>query len=132
VPAISAISSEAEGTREALLDKNPKTLWQAPAEGAGFTVTAKGVMMSSLRLMPGPKTHARPKKVSVTTDNRTLEFELPDTAGPHTVMVPAVQGYSGTWNAVQIKVLEVYPGQKFPDKLALTDIKAMASSSDGL
>jgi hypothetical protein len=132
VPAITAISSEAEGTREALTDKNPKSMWSAPAEGAGFTLTAKGVMLSSLRLVPGPKTHARPKKVSVTTDNRTLEFELPDTAGPHTVMIPAVQGYSGTWNAVQVKILEVYPGTKFADKVALLDVKAMASSSDGL
>jgi hypothetical protein len=47
-------------------------------------------------------------------------------------MIPAVQGYSGTWNAVQVKILEVYPGTKFADKVALLDVKAMASSSDGL
>ncbi len=129
---VSEISSEAEGPRANLIDKNPKTLWVAPADGAMVTMTAKGLMMSSLRMTPGPKTHARPKKVSVTTDNRTLEFELEDTAGPHTLYVPPLVGYTGTWNPVEVKVLEVYPGQKFADKLAIADLTAWASSADGL
>lgn len=132
MPLITAISSEDEGSREALVDNNAKSLWVAPAEGASFTLKAKGVMLSSVQLTAGAKTHARPKKVSVTTDGRTTTFELPDAAGPQTVTVPAVQGYYGTWNDVEIQILEVYPGTKFADKVALTGIQGMASSADGL
>ena len=132
MPLITAISSEDEGSREALIDNNAKSQWVAPAEGATFTLKAKGVMLSSVKLTAGAKTHARPKKVSVTTDGRTSTFELPDAAGPQTVTVPAVQGYYGTWNDVEIQILEVYPGTKFADRVALTGIQGMASSADGL
>lgn len=132
MPLVSAISSEDEGSREALTDKNPKTQWVAPAEGASFTLKAKGVMLSSVKLTAGAKTHARPKKVSVTTDGRTTVVELPDAATPQVVTVPAVQGYYGTWNDVEVKILEVYPGTKFADRVALTGIQGMASSADGL
>jgi hypothetical protein len=132
MPLVTAISSESEGTREALTDKNAKTQWVAPAEGAGFTLKAKGVMLSSVKLSSGAKTHARPKKVSVTTDGRTSVFELPDVLTPQVVNVPAVQGYYGTWNDVEVKILEVYPGTKFADRVALTGIQGMASSADGL
>ena len=51
---------------------------------------------------------------------------------PHPIWVPTVFGYTGgSWGAVDVKVLEVYPGTKAADTLGLAELDATASNHDG-
>ena len=130
---ISAISSEDDkNTRDALLDDNPKTVWTGPAEGASFTLDAAGASLASVSLVSSSKNFARPKKVEITAQGRSRVVELPDDLEPHPMWVPTAFGYTGgSWGAVEVKILEVYPGTKSADTLSLAEIDAKASNNDG-
>lgn len=125
-------ASNMDSAPESMLDGNKKSVWTAPSDGATFTLAAPGFMLSSVDLTPGPKSYDRPKKVEVTTFGRTNVVELPDTVGPHKLEVPASVGYTGTWNDVDVKILEVYPGTKATGTLGIAELEGKASSNDGL
>lgn len=115
---------------DALYDENPKTTYVAPAEGLSFTVASPSAALASITLDHMGDAYARPKKVELTAQGRSRVVELAD--GPAEAMwVPTVFGYTGgSWGDVQVKVLEVYPGKKYADKLGLKDVKALASNND--
>ena len=115
-----------------MLDENTRTSWVAPADNASFTVRGGGVMLSSLDITSGPTSHARPKTLKMTVKNRTETVELPNTAGPHHVVLPATVGHTGTWDAVKIEITEVHPGKTHADKVAIAEIKGKATALDGL
>ncbi len=125
-------TSNMDSPPESMLDGNTKSIWTAPSADASITLGAPGFMLSSVDLVPGPKSHDRPKTIEITTFGRTQKVELPDTAGPHKLMVPASVGYTGTWNDVEIKVVDVYPGTKSAGTLGIAELMGKASSNDGL
>jgi hypothetical protein len=129
---LQVLEAPGAGAKEALTDGNAKTTWMGPAADAVIKVQSTGLLLSTVQLTPGPKTHARPKKIEVVTNGRSITHELPDTAGPHALGMPAVLGYVGTWKPVEIKVLEVYPGTKDPGTLGVVELKGKAVASDGL
>ena len=132
VAQISALSTEDDGTRESMLDENPKSSWVAPADNASFTVRGGGVMLSSIDITSGPATHARPKTLKLTVKSRTETVELPNTAGPHHVVLPATVGHTGTWDPVKVEIVDVHPGKTHADKVAIAEIKGKATALDGL
>jgi len=132
VAQISGLSTEDEGTVESMLDENKRTSWVAPADNASFTVRGGGVMLSSLDITSGPSTHARPKTLKLTVKNRTEMVELPNTEGPHHVVLPATVGHTGTWDPVKVEITEVHPGRTHADKVAISEVKGNATALDGL
>ena len=132
VPKIQKPSTEDEGSVLNMQDENARTSWIAPADNASFTLRGNGVMLSSIDLTSGPATHARPKTLKLTVKSRTETIELPNSAGPHHIILPSTVGYTGTWNAVQVNVLDVHPGTSHPDKVAIAEITGKATAIDGL
>lgn len=132
VAMVKEISTEDEGPRESMFDENTRTSWVAPADNASFTVRGGGVMLSSLMVTSGPATHARPKTLKLTVKNRSETVELPNSAGPHRVIIPATVGYTGTWDAVKVEVVDVHPGKTHADKVAIAELQGKATALDGL
>jgi hypothetical protein len=132
VPKIQKPSTEDEGSVLNMQDENARTSWIAPADNASFTLRGSGVMLSSIDLTSGPATHARPKTLKLTVKSRTETVELPNSAGPHHVILPCTVGYTGTWNAVKVEVVDVHPGKSHPDKVAIAELTGKASAIDGL
>lgn len=129
---LSAPSGESEGhILPDLADKNAKTFWAAPVEGAGFSFEAAGYGLSSIQITHGPKEYARAKKVKVTANSRSSEVEIPDKPGAWPVAIPAVTGYTGSaWGTVKVEILEVYPGTK--PEVAITEMVAKATNYEGI
>ena len=132
VPQITEPSTEDEGSIAAVQDDNTRSSWIAPACNASFAVRGGGTMLSSLDMTFGPATYARPKTLKLTVKNRTETVELPNTAGPHHVVLPATVGYTGTWDKVMVEVVDVHPGKTHADKIAIAEIKGKATALDGL
>lgn len=132
VPQLKEVSTEEEGSMLNMQDDNARTSWIAPADNASFTVRGGGVMLSSLDITSGPATHARPKTLKLTVKNRTELVELPNSAGPHHVILPSTVGYTGTWDAVKVEVVEVHPGKTHADKVAIAELAGKATALDGL
>jgi len=131
---IKEVSSEADGhARENLVDDNVKTWWQGDAEGASFMVDASGYSLSQVGLLPGPADYARPKKVEVEANGRTTVTDFPDTPDEKWVLIPAIVGYTGSaWGKIHIKVLETWPGKKYADQLALSELDLKATAYEGI
>lgn len=131
------IIDTAEGTEGAdpskMLDDSTRTVWTANAAEASITYEGLGgASVSQMNLVPGPKTHARPKKIKITTGGQSLEHELPDSSKGHWVLVPTTTGYTGsTWDSIQVQILEVYPGSS-SQELAISELDIKASSLSGL
>ena len=121
---ILGVENGAEGSDELdLIDKSTKSYWLA---NSGAKVTLSGTM-SSIGIVSGPSTYARPKKVKISTGGRTLTHELQNTPKEQWVLVPSVTGYTGSnWDDVTIEVLEVYPGKK--EQIAIAEIKQKVTS----
>lgn len=132
VPKILSPSTEDEGSVLNMQDDNTRTSWIAPADNASFSVKGGGLMLSSIDITSGPATHARPKTLKLTVKNRTETVELPNSAGPHHVILPSVVGYTGSWNAVKVEVVDVHPGKTHADKVAIAELKGKATALDGL
>ena len=94
-----------------MLDESTRTFWASPPAGkdAEFTLEASGFGISSLGVLPGPSTFARPKKIEVQVANTTRTYELQNKASMQFFTLPAVVGYTGSaWGEVVVKVLESY------------------------
>lgn len=132
MPQIKEPSTEDEGSIAAVQDDNTRSSWIAPADNASFVVRGSGTMLSSLDMTFGPSSHARPKTLKLTVKNRVETVELPNSAGPHHVVLPATVGYTGTWDKVKVEVVDVHPGKTHADKIAIAEIKGKATALDGL
>jgi hypothetical protein len=133
-PVVKSVSSEDAGHDGGMMiDLSPKTFWSGDAAGAALTFEASGFSLARVGITPGPKEYARPKKVKVTANERSVEAELPDKAGAQWVEIPAVVGYTGSaWGMIKVEILETYPGTKFPTKVAINELDAKATAMDGI
>lgn len=130
---ISATSGDDPLVGLEMVDDNTRTSWKAPAEGATFTFGAGGFSLSQLSLQSSDKTYARPKKVEITASGRSHTHELSDSTSAQWIPVPAITGYTGSaWGDIELKVLEVYPGSRHADTVAISELKVKATNSDGL
>jgi hypothetical protein len=98
-----------------MIDGNSRTYWQSdgpPPEGetVSFEVDGGRYSVSSLGLMPGPKSAARPKAIKVTQSNVTREYEMADTPGKMQYFdLPALVGYTGSgFGPVTVEIVSVY------------------------
>lgn len=111
---LGSASSEGEGhPGDHALDGNAKTWWTAgPSDQAPTLVLEAGrYSVSSLGLVPGPKTGARPKKIEVVQGETKRTYDVPDGAGPFWFELPALFGYTGSnFGAVTLTVTETWPG----------------------
>ncbi len=122
-------SSDAVGTNtiDLATDENPKTFWVTETDGAGFTLDTSGYGVSTIGIVPGPKTHHRVKTVEITANDRTLTTTLPDAQTIQWAEVPTITGYTGgAFGDIQIRILDTWPGTDA--RLAITEIKARATS----
>jgi hypothetical protein len=115
-----------------MIDGNRRTFWSSAVDGATFTLSSSGYGVSSVGIQAGPRTHARPKKVKVSTNNRSAVFDVENNDKMQFLKVPSVTGYTGSaWGEIQIKVLEVYPGSGADAELAINEITVRATNYDG-
>ena len=117
----------------AMLDGSTRTYWASPPGGkdAEFTLEASGFGLSSLGLLPGPSSMARPKKIEVHVANTSRVFNLENKGVMQFFSLPAVVGYTGSaWGEVKVKVLESYPGSS-SDSIGIAEVKLKATNYDG-
>jgi len=126
-------SGEADGHPAAhMRDGSARSFWAATAEGASFTVGADGFGLSSVGISSGPRSHARPKRIKLTANNKSLEFDMADKTAMQWFQVPALTGYTGSaWGSVQVEVLEVYEGAS-SQEVAVAELKVKATNYEGL
>lgn len=114
----------------ALVDDNPKTFWTPTAEdkAPAFAVSAGKYSVSSVGLVAGPKTHARPKKIEVVQGDATRVYDVADVTTAQWFELPALFGYTGSnFGPVSVKVLETYPGAS-STQVAIADLKLRATA----
>ena len=130
LPAYTVASASGEDS-DALNDGNGRTFWSSSADEATFSVSAGGYGISSVGITPGPATHARPKRVRVSANNRAVEAELENSGDQQFVDAPSITGYNGSaWGAIQVEVLEVYPGSR-EAAVAVSEVVLRATNFDG-
>jgi hypothetical protein len=116
----------------ALVDGDVKEFWAASKETTAeepqsFTVSGGRFQASSIGLLPGPTTHARPKKVEVVQSDTSRTYELPDKAMVHWLELPPLVGYTGSGvGPITVKILEVHPGTASPAP-AIAEVKLKAT-----
>lgn len=113
-------------------DLNKKTWWQAPTEGAYVDFTSDTFGLSSVNIQAGPKSHARPKTVKITVQQRSRVQVLEDIPTMQNVLIPAVTGYTGSaWGTVKVEFLDFYEGSKVQE-LAVSELAVMATNMEGI
>jgi len=127
---ISEISGESgSNLRDMMQDDDPRTFWAGPAD-ASFTFEASGYGVSAVAIQPGPASHARPKVVKVTANDRSVTSTLENNDQVQYAPVPSIMGYTGSaWGDVKVEILEVYPGGV--PEVAIAEFKAQATNYDG-
>ena len=128
---ITDVSSETQDNVSGYMgDDDPRTFWSADAEGAQFVVSSYDFSISSIGIqLPKGKDFARPKKIKVDIQGVSTEHELADSSSMQWVPVPVMMGYTGGgFGEIIVDVLEVYPGTVHADQIAITELKARATS----
>jgi len=116
----------------AMADGKTKTFWTTATEDASFMLASSGYGVSSLGIQAGPKSHARPKKVKISSSGRSAVVELKNTDKMQYVKVPSITGYTGSaWDQIEVKILEIYPGAAEGAHLAISELKVKATNYDG-
>jgi hypothetical protein len=131
-PEFSELSSTPAGPQlaELAIDEDEKTFFATAVEGGFLQLEGPGFGVSSLGIKPGPKSHARPKKIKVSANNRELIHELEDKAEVQWVLVPSITGYTGgAFGEIKIEFLEVYPGDD--PNVAIAEVYAKATNYEG-
>ena len=131
---IKDVSDEVDGKISMdMVDDSAKTYWAGTAKDASIKFEATGFTLSQLGIQDGPKDYGRPKKVKITANNREQIFDLKDMPGVQWVQIPAIVGYTGSaWGEMTLDILEVYPGAKYPDKVAIAELDLKATAYEGL
>ena len=131
-PEFSDLSSTPAGPNlaELALDEDAKTFFATAQEDGFIQVEASGFGVSTLGIQLGPKSHARPKKVKVTANNRELVHDLEDNTEVQWVMVPSITGYTGgAFGEIKVEFLEVYPGDD--PNVAIAEVYGRATNYEG-
>ena len=125
---VNTASSEAEGHASMNLnDGDSKTFWASKTQGDGqsFEVEAPSYGVSSVALISGPKSHARPKNIEVKIGEMTRNYTMTDSATEQWFEVPALIGYTGSaWGPVTVTVVDTYPGASAQVGVAEVKIRA--------
>lgn len=115
-----------------MLDDSTKSYWSGSSDAKITFEGIGGASISRIALLPGPKSHARAKKIRLTTSGQVIEHTLPDSTKPTWVLVPSITGYTGsTWDSVHLEILETYPGSS-SESIAISELDIRASSLSGL
>ncbi|MED5373394.1 MAG: discoidin domain-containing protein [Myxococcota bacterium] len=132
VPTIDSSSEEdPEHITMDMMDDNAKSFFATPSEGA-FVEFSSILGLSSVRIVHGPKTHDRVKKVKLTANNKSVVTEIPDEKGEHLAMIPTPFGYTGSaFGPVKMEVLEVYEGTSAKGSVAIAELKVKATNNPG-
>jgi len=133
-PTILAISSESGGhVRESLVDDNSRSFWAGDVEGGSITFEASGFSLSKVGIQGAGTDYGRVKKVQISANGRVHVQEIENSKDVQWVMIPAVTGYTGSaWGEIQLDILEVYPGSKYPDQVGIAELDLMATAFEGL
>lgn len=133
MPKIISVSSEDSAHLGADMgDDDDKTFWVGDAAQASVTFQAEGFSLSSVALKPVSKEYDRPKKIRVTANSRSEEYELADKLDLQWVQIPAIVGFTGSaWGEVQLEILETYAGSKYPGKVGIKELDVKATSFEG-
>ncbi len=132
-PEFSDLSSTPAGPNlaELAIDEDPKTFFATAQDGGFIQVEASGFGVSSLGIQVGPKSHARPKKIKVSANNRELVHELEDNDEVQWVMVPSITGYTGgAFGEIKVEFLEVYAGED-DQNVGIAEIFGKATNYEG-
>jgi hypothetical protein len=131
-PEFSDLSSTPAGPQlaELAIDEDEKTFFATAVEGGFLQLEGPGFGVSTLGIKQGPKSHARPKKIKVSANNRELIHELEDSAEVQWVLVPSITGYTGgAFGEIKIEFLEVYPGND--PNVAIAEVYGKATNFEG-
>jgi hypothetical protein len=131
-PEFSDLSSTPAGPQlaELALDEDEKTFFATAVEGGFIQVEASGFGVSSLGIKPGPTSHARPKKIKVSANNREAVYDLEDSQDVKWVLVPSITGYTGgAFGEIKVEFLEVYPGDD--PNVGIAEIYGKATNYEG-
>jgi hypothetical protein len=124
-------TSEADNhTADLMIDSNPRTFWASTGEeNPGFSVAGPGYGLASIGLLPGPKSHARPKTVEITANDMPQRHTLEDKAEVQWILLPAIVGYTGSaWAGVDVKVIDTYPAASGSKSVAISEVHLNAAT----
>jgi hypothetical protein len=117
-----------------LIDGNTRTFWASngpPAEGEeiSFEVDGGRYSVSSIGIVPGPKSYARPKTIEVSQSNVTRTYKMEDTPGKiQYFSLPALVGYTGSgFGPVKVRVVDVYGTGGSGQGVAIAEVKFRAT-----
>ncbi len=118
-----------------MTDGNTRTYWSAGPSGTGngFEVTANGHGVSSVGIEAGPRTHSRPKTMTIRANDVSQTIEVPEDArGMQWYPVAPLTGYMGSgFGRVSVEVTDTWPGSSV-DELAISEVQLRATVYDGL
>ena len=111
-----------------MMDNSTRSFWAAEGPTATFGVDAKGYGLSSLGIVQGPKSHARPKTVKLTANMAEVTHTMKDKPGQwQYLLLPALVGYTGgAWGEVTVEIIDTYEGSN--PGVAISELKMMAGS----
>src|SRR5690606_2151585 len=126
-------SSEDKRNGDMLVDGQPRTFWAADgAHEAIMAFKAPGYGLASIGIQPGPKPYARPKTIEITANDMTTTITLEDKAELQWHLLPVIVGYTGgAWGDVQVKVIDVYPGD-VGKGVAISEVKINAATIEDI
>jgi len=127
-------TSQGEHLPIAMLDRDKRSYWasESAESPASFRVEADGFGLSGIGIHPGPATHARPKVVELSTGDAAKTVTLENSGEMQWFALPSLIGYTGsTWGAVEVKVVETYPGSK-ASGVAISEVQLKATNYEGL
>ncbi|MCB9683391.1 MAG: discoidin domain-containing protein [Alphaproteobacteria bacterium] len=116
-----------------LVDDSTKTFWaSSPRDDApSFSVSAGPFSASTIGIVQGPKTHARPKKIEVVQNNAVLTYEMADKSTIQWFALPPLFGYNGSNSGpITVRIVESYPGTETVKSVGVADIRWKATALD--
>lgn len=113
-----------------MLDKKDATYFIAQDKTLTMKMKAPGYGLSSVGLLAGPATHARPKVVVVKANNNEARHEIAEGAkGMQWLLLPVVMGYTGAaWGDVEVEIVESWPGSVAANPLAIAELRMNAGT----
>jgi len=114
------------GNGNHLVDGSTSRAWVGDGETTEFVVAAPGYGLSSLTIVQGSKTYARPRTVVIEANNNSITHTLDDKPGSEQkLLLPYLMGYTGgAWGDIRVKVTDSYPGSQ--PKLSIAEVSLQA------
>ncbi|MEZ4317335.1 MAG: hypothetical protein R3F61_07515 [Myxococcota bacterium] len=127
-----ASADEAKNDASMAVDGNDKTFFVAQGKNTEIVLEAPGYGVSTVGITPGPKTHARPKTVTIKSNvlDQVVEHQIPEDAkAPVWLLIPIVKGYTGgAWGEITVTVTDTWPGSVADNPLAISELRMRATT----